>query len=229
EAPAAAGESATRGEPASAGEASAASPASARRDPARAAPSQTAAHSEEDHHDESDDSRDDSDEERAGEEPRGSPDDARADRRAEQPAEDRTQDTADYRYDDEQDHQQRIEAERLPSPFHLLRRGCWRRAFAADDRDDPVDARADSLREFALAERRRDGLGDDAPRRHVRQNALEPIADLDPHLPVVFRDEEQGTVVLTLAADLPLFGDADRVRFDRLRLSRRHHQHDELV
>ena len=63
----------------------------------------------------------------------------------------------------------------------------------------------------------------------VGQRALEAVADLDAHLPVVLGDEEQRAVVLALAADLPLLGDADRIGLDRLRLRRRHDQHDELV
>jgi hypothetical protein len=82
---------------------------------------------------------------------------------------------------------------------------------------------------FPFAKRRRDVLGDDAPRGDVGKHALEPVADLDPHLPVVLRDQEQRAVVLALAPDLPLLGNADRICLDRFRLRRRHDQHGELI
>ncbi len=65
------------------------------------------------------------------------------------------------------------------------------------------------------------------------ERALEAAADLDAHLAIVLRDEQQRAVIdaLTargLATELPFVDDADRVLLDRFRLRRRHEEHREL-
>ena len=91
------------------------------------------------------------------------------------------------------------------------------RLTAIDDRNDPVDAGVDPRREMALAELRRDVLGDDPARRDVGQHALEAVADLDPNALVALGDQQDRAVVLALLSDLPGLGDAQRVLLDRLR------------
>ena len=99
----------------------------------------------------------------------------------------------------------------------------------SDDLDDPVDAGVDAGGEIALAEFGRDVLGDDAPRRHVGERALEAVAHFDAHALVVLGDQQDRAVVLALVADLPRLGHADRVLLDRLGRGGRHDQHGELV
>src|SRR5690606_4141180 len=96
-----------------------------------------------------------------------------------------------------------------------------------------ADRRAQPARVAALPEARRDRLVDDAPRIRVGNRAFEPVAHLDAHAPVVLRDDDQHAVVDApavdlAAADLPLFGDADRVLLDRLGLRGRDDQDRDL-
>ena len=53
-------------------------------------------------------------------------------------------------------------------------------------------------REIAGLEARRDRVGDDHLRQGIGQRALEPVADLDAHAPLVRRDQQQHAVVLAL-------------------------------
>ena len=50
-------------------------------------------------------------------------------------------------------------------------------------------------REVAGLEARRDRVGDDDLGQGVGQRALEPVADLDPHPPLVRRHQQQHAVV----------------------------------
>ena len=95
----------------------------------------------------------------------------------------------------------------------------------------PISASTPSFtprRVVAVVEPRHDALGDHALRERVRHGALEPVADLDPQLAVVFRDHEHDAVVGLAAADLPRLGDAQRIGLDRFGRRRRHQQHGEL-
>ena len=228
---AAAEAAAAPGKPAAPGTATAptaASPATAGRESAATAhcPDPGA---EEDHHQEADDPGDDRDHDRSRDEPGGGADDPGTDGRSEQPAEDRAQNGADDRDDDEQDHDQRLEIEPAGHPVRAFRLARRKGLAFRDDGDDPVDSGVDTGREPAVAERRRDLLADDPRRRDVGQHSLEPVADLDPDLPVVLGDDEQHAVVLPLAADLPLLRDTQRVGLDRFRLRGRHDEHHQLV
>src|SRR5690606_23503845 len=85
----------------------------------------------------------------------------------------------------------------------------------------------------ALPEARCDRLVDDASRIGIRDRAFEPVADLDAHASIVFRDDDQYAVVDRLAvdraaADLPRLGDADAVLLDRFRSGRRHDENGDL-
>ena len=60
-----------------------------------------------------------------------------------------------------------------------------------------------AAREVARAEARLRVVLDDAGGADVRQRALETVADLDAHLPIVHEHEEDDPVVLVLLADLP--------------------------
>src|SRR5262249_22820109 len=75
--------------------------------------------------------------------------------------------------------------------------------FAAEHLNDLFGARHDAARHIVLAEQRQDPLLDDELRHCVGKLALQPIADLDPHLALGRRDDQQDAVVLSLLADLP--------------------------
>ena len=69
--------------------------------------------------------------------------------------------------------------------------------------DDVVDAARDPAAVIAGLEAGRDGVGDDEARHRVGQRALEFVADLDPHPPLLRRDEEKNAVILLGFAELP--------------------------
>ena len=80
---------------------------------------------------------------------------------------------------------------------------------AGENLHEVVDAALDAAGEIAGAKARQDGVVDDQARHRVGQRALEPVADLDPHLALVGRDDQQRAVVLALLADAPVRGRAD--------------------
>ncbi len=100
---------------------------------------------------------------------------------------------------------------------------------ALDHAQDAIDAGVDAAVIIAALEGRGDVLLDDAIGRRVGQRALEPVADLDAHLAIIERDDQQDAVVHLLAAELPLLDDADRILVDLLGLRRRHDQHGHLA
>ncbi len=104
-----------------------------------------------------------------------------------------------------------------------------RQGLALDHTHDAVDAGADAVVVIAALERGRDVLLDDAVGRRVGQRAFEAVADLDAHLAVVQRDQQQHAVIDLAAAELPLVDDADRILLDDLGLRRRHDQDHDLA
>ena len=94
--------------------------------------------------------------------------------------------------------------------------------------DDVVDAARDAAAEVAGLEARRDGVGDDDLRQRVGQRAFEAVADLDPHPPLVRRDQQQHAVVLRLLAELPGAEQLVGVGLDLLALQRADGGDDEL-
>ena len=56
---------------------------------------------------------------------------------------------------------------------------------------------------------------DDAPGVRIRDDPLESLPDLDPHLSLLPRDQQENAVVLLLSAELPLVDDSDRRLLDR--------------
>ena len=81
---------------------------------------------------------------------------------------------------------------------------------ALEQRDDRADAALDAAVEVVVLELRRHLVADDAARHGVGQRAFEPVADLDAHLAVLRRDDDEHAVVLALLAELPLVEDARR-------------------
>ena len=64
-------------------------------------------------------------------------------------------------------------------------------------------AALDAAVEVVALELRRHLVADDAARHRVRQRAFEAVADLDAHLAVLRRDDDEHAVVLALLAELP--------------------------
>ena len=62
----------------------------------------------------------------------------------------------------------------------------------------------------------------------VRDRTFQAVTNLDAHLAVVFRHDDDEAVVGALAADLPGFGKADAELLDGLGLGRRQQQHGDL-
>ena len=94
--------------------------------------------------------------------------------------------------------------------------------------DDVVDAAGDAAVEIAGPESRRDRVGDDDAGDGVGQRALEAVADLDAHPPLVRGDQEEDAVVLLRFAQLPGAEERVGVGLDLLPAERRHGRHDEL-
>ena len=191
------------------------------RTPPPRAPAAAARAADEQHDEERDDRGGDRDQQRAARRTtRRSPTDAGADRRAERACRKcaRRMPPRIGHHDEQRRSAASRSRSRAAAP-----RGCGRCAVAASGSPLPttpmiaIDAGVDAGRELVLPEQRRDRLGDDPPRRRVGQHAFESVADLDAQLAVVLGDHEQRAVVLALAADLPRFGDANRIRLDRLR------------
>src|SRR5579863_3835239 len=103
--------------------------------------------------------------------------------------------------------------------------GQW---LTADELHHLLERRVDAAVEVPLAEVRRQGLIDDAVAQCIGQDPLEAVADFDARAPIVLGDEQDGPVIDLLAAELPLFGHADRVLGNVLGLCGRYHQHREL-
>ncbi len=104
-----------------------------------------------------------------------------------------------------------------------------RQAFSLDELHQGVGSRRNAAVEVVRLEVRRDDFGYHSLRDAVRDRAFETAADFDAKLPVVLGDDEDDTVVDARSADLPGVCEADGVLLDRLRLSRRQHQHRDLA
>ena len=81
-------------------------------------------------------------------------------------------------------------------------------------------AAVDAAGEILGAEARQDGVLDDQPRHRVGELAFEAVADLDPHPPLVRRDDQHRAGVLALLADAPVPPELIAVVLDRGALQR---------
>src|SRR6185503_18143582 len=93
-----------------------------------------------------------------------------------------------------------------------------RPVLALDGGDDGIQTRPDAVGHLPLAEAWGHLLAQDGGRDGVGESALQPIADLDPHLPVVEEDQEDDAVVEALLADAPCLGEPDRIVLEALPL-----------
>src|SRR6266853_1285413 len=191
-------------------------------------PAAAAAHSVDERDDESDQPADDREREHA----RGQPDDGAYDPSGnsgpDNPTEKAPEDCIGH---DERDEQQeyRLEIDRAMYAVDDHSRSRRRQVFSLDQFHERAGSGDDAAVEVVRLEVRRDDFGYHSPRDAVRDRAFETAADFDAKLPVVLRDDENDTVVDARAADLPGFGEADRVLLDSLGLCRRQHQHRDLA
>src|SRR6185503_14336306 len=100
---------------------------------------------------------------------------------------------------------------------------------AFDRLEDRVCPGPHAAREVTRLEVRRDLLADDAGRFQVRQCAFEAIADLNPELPFLERNEEKDAVVGPFLTELPGGRDAMGVLLERLSLEGREDQDGDLI
>src|SRR5438445_6125315 len=99
-----------------------------------------------------------------------------------------------------------------------LRAGVWRRigrCGAAGEPAELVDSRLESPGVISLPEFRDDEVADDAASLGVRDGALQPVADLNAHLPVLDGDHDKNAVIFMALADAPLFEEPDGEVHDR--------------
>src|SRR2546430_17650585 len=99
---------------------------------------------------------------------------------------------------------------RLPngSPLSL-------QSFAANHRQDSVDALLHCAAVVVRLQPRLDDRARDLLRLRVGQHGFEAIADLDAHLAVAGEEEENGSVVFPLLTDTPLMHPVVTELFDR--------------
>ncbi len=95
--------------------------------------------------------------------------------------------------------------------------------------EDRIDAGGHARADVALAEFGDDLLVDDDVGQRVGQDGLEAIADLDPQLAVVGRDDEDRAGVLALLADAPRAAELIAIVLDRHVAERRDRRDDDLV
>ncbi len=123
--------------------------------------------------------------------------------------------------DQHEHHEQRAQLARAqPARAASLARRRRARVGAGDRAVDGVEPRRDAVRGASLAEARGDDVPENGGGDRVGEPALEPVADLDAHLPVVEEDEEDDAVVEALLADPPRLGQPDRVALEALALER---------
>ena len=118
---------------------------------------------------------------------------------------------------------------KLNDPDGGARAGRGSAVRALDGRLDRVEAGADALGDLALAEAGGDHVAENRRRHRIRQRRLEPVADLDAHLPVVEEDQEDHAVVEVLPPDAPGLGEPDREVLEALPVERSEDGDDDLI
>ncbi len=112
--------------------------------------------------------------------------------------------------------QQGQQSQRMPA--FLAADGAASLVLATDRFDHAPDAGDDAAVEVAQPEVGDDLVVDDPPGEQVGEAAFEPVADLDAHLALLFRHQQQGAVVLALLSQSPGSGHFQGVVFERLAL-----------
>src|SRR5262245_34544945 len=128
--------------------------------------------------------------------------------------------------DDDEEERERHEA--LAAPTGGRRR--WLGLVGArDGLLDGGEAGPNTLGDLPFPKARRHHLAQDLARQRIRQPGLEPIAHLEPHLPVIDEDEEDDAVVQALLPDTPGLGEPDRVVLEALPFERAEDRDHDLI
>src|SRR5438552_9578342 len=128
--------------------------------------------------------------------------------------------------EDEIDPERRDRQRRAPLLLCRRRRGS---GIAAEHAKEHGCAREHAAVQIAALEGRQDIALDDRPGERVRERALEAIADLDPHLALVGRHDQQRAGVLVLLADAPVAAELIAEILDRQTLERLQRHHHDLL
>src|SRR5207253_1295464 len=83
-----------------------------------------------------------------------------------------------------------------------------------------VDRRGQSRRVLAFAKSRRDHVANDLTRDDVGNGPFEPVADLEPELPVLREDDQDDAVAQLLLPDAPFLRELDRHVLEAFALER---------
>src|SRR5712671_933558 len=100
---------------------------------------------------------------------------------------------------------------------------------AGQQQNKIVNAVLDGTDKVASAKPRQDGILDDQARHRIRDGALEPVPDLDPHPSLVGCHQQDRAVVLALLADAPGAAEPVTVVGDVIALQRAQRHDDQLV
>ncbi|NLS27699.1 hypothetical protein S2M10_27000 [Sphingomonas sp. S2M10] len=142
---------------------------------------------------------------------------------------------------DDQENEPEEQPDRQPAALPLARGGLGRRVLrrlglllGSLERllhllADRLRAGDDAARHVARLELRHDDVADDLVRQRVGHDRFEAIADLDPHLALVGRDDQDDTVVRVLLPDPPGTAELIAVIGDVIALQVRDRRDDELA
>src|SRR6266700_1440199 len=103
------------------------------------------------------------------------------------------------------------------------------RDWSSDVCSSDLEACGDAVGDLTLAEARGHRLAQDLARDRIGELGLEAIADLEPHLPVFGKDQEDHAIVEPLLADTPGLGQTDGVVLETLALERAEDGDDDLI
>src|SRR5713226_4709251 len=141
--------------------------------------------------------------------------------------------SCDAAHDDEEGHHEEQKCQQVGQARLIVRAALGARLpFLGIDRhglDDVIHPASDSAGEIVHPKTREDGILYDEPRDRVGERAFETIADLDAHLALVRRHDQQGAGVLVLLSDLPVPPELIAVVLDRGVLQRLEGDHDKLA
>src|SRR4051794_31816754 len=88
-------------------------------------------------------------------------------------------------------------------------------------RDDRLTTGINTIAPVGLPEMWQDHIVNDLLGTRVGEDRLEPVADLDPHLALGWRDDQQHAIVLAALADMPAIAESQPILVDRAAAERR--------
>jgi uncharacterized peroxidase-related enzyme len=100
---------------------------------------------------------------------------------------------------------------------------------ASEHADDIIDPAGDTPGEIPFTKARRNRVRDDEARHRIGERPLKPVPDLDAHLALIRRHDQEDAVVLVLLSDLPGAPELNAKILDGCALQRSQRHHDHLV